>query len=736
KHSKRDKRQTQRFAHIQRVLDFARSLVSTHCTVMRAGHYPSWPVDDEISLSLMILGETLTRAHIMIQQSCQFEMRGWHDHEYRNQGWGNSKHALLLLEKKWCRKAVAMLQAIMRRNSTGLIYLASLDIGMPQEQHKDCTYERCQVESPENIVPKESKHELRHSKKCDRQKCCEMKVNSKAIADIIKRGGIPLLLFHSSEHNPQIKLVPWERGKDPPEYHVFSHVWTDHFGDQDQNMINLCQLMEFKEIFARIRRRNQTKSVAGEIPTDAELFWIDTLTIPNGENYRNQRTMAVQTMHHVYLSAKNMIVLDNSLMDQEKGHKYSEAAIKITMSPWMRRLWTLQEAVYSKSIWFVFRHGTPCHMEELEDSFHKENKSLSSGLAEVTRAYHDMMLGHLRSNLLQKREKYMVDRAFVAATWKAAQWRTTSEDHHEALALAILFQLDVESFVSWIPGGSGTKEEVNARMRKLLELLSKENPLVPSGMIFLPGEPLTEEGYRWAPRTWLSAHDIDSPDPLLLTIDQPASLRKGAGLEVNFPGFILHSIARDASENEVGEISLDQYTLIEFPCHYTLSEWYEIEPADKEKFPQKIGDETKRLAIINPRLPLVSSKEIALLVSIKNVSNGGFEVQVLCRVWASRIQNLNRIEGLKRQYEDGEPKLHFIGEQLFTKKWIVDRSLELLPNTVEPTSRTQSEGSHSFQAPTRAQTFHEPKPAWYSRKGTRPVTRLQKLCYSLRLWNF
>jgi len=727
KYAKRNKWQTQRFVHIQRVLTFARSLVVKNCSVTRANVLPSWQIDDRIALSLMILGETLTRAHIMIQDSCNFKMAGWHNHEYRNQGWGDSKHALLKLEEQWCRKSVAMLQAIMRRNSIGLMYLASLNIQTAQTQHEKCSYDQCHLESPspaEKAAQKGMKHKLRHSKKCeDKQRrdideqCSEVKVESKDIARIIERGGVPLLKFHSA--SKKIELVAWEQGDEPPEYHIFSHVWTDHFGDQDQNKVNLCQLIEFMDIFSRIRKRNPMKSTVGDRPTNQELFWIDTLTIPNGEEFRKERTAAIQTMHHVYQRAKNTIVLDNSLMDQDKGVNYAEAAIKITMSAWMRRLWTLQEAAFSQSIWFVFSGGV-CHMEELESDFIKENKSLSSGLAEVSRAYHDMMLGSLRTKILSQGGKYSVDPEFVSATWKASQWRTTSQDHHETLALAILFQLDVESFLSSVSGDQEPNEiiieKINGRMRKLLDLLSRERILVPSGMIFLPGAPLTGKGYSWAPRTWLSARDIDSPDPLLLTVQKPAALIKGAGLEVVFPGFLLHPVAYgdrgrerdrgtdDPSEYEPRHISLSRHKHIRFPSHYTLLEWYTIEAADgKSVFPDNIDKNIESLAIINPRLPLVNPKEIALLVSIVDTTNESFEVHILCRVWVSRVQNLAEVEELKGYHEKGNQAINFIGEQLNSKKWVVDGPQE--PRSKSSMNHAQTLEPNGSVKPKRVHTF-------------------------------
>ncbi|MCJ1279121.1 hypothetical protein MMC21_006945 [Puttea exsequens] len=429
-------------------------------------------------------------------------------------------------------------------------------------------------------------------------------------------------------------------------------------------------LTEFEIIFNDIKKKKPDYAASNRAQAGSELFWIDTLLIPNAEEYRVPRTETIQKMHKIYYHAKNTIVLDNSLMEESIGTCYAEPAIKITMSAWMRRLWTLQEAVFSKSIWFIFKEGA-FHMDDLEKLYREENKSLHSGLTEVSRAYHNGILGDMRQGLLEQGDKYKVNTAFVAATWKAAQWRTTAQDQHETLALAILFQLDVDEFVGYIPTDPVTglvpQDELDNRMRSFLQQLCDNRKLLPGGMIFLPGASLTGEGYGWAPRTWLSAHDVDSPDPLELSVEKPAKFQVRVGLTAKYPGFMLHSVDQKKS-------LLSQYKFIKFPVHHSLTEWYQLEVAESEYFPKEIDDQTKELAIINPRLPLVNVKEIALLVAIQRKPNEDFDVHVLCRVWTSRVHDPDTIDELIRKYKDRDTSIKFLGEQLRERKWTVDRA--------------------------------------------------------------
>jgi hypothetical protein len=77
------------------------------------------------------------------------------------------------------------------------------------------------------------------------------------------------------------------------------------------------------------------------------------------------RKKAIQKMFDVYEAAHWTIVLDADLMANNVGTDYLEPAMRITMSGWMQRLWTLQEGVMSRSIFFLFEEGLK-DIEELE----------------------------------------------------------------------------------------------------------------------------------------------------------------------------------------------------------------------------------------------------------------------------------------------------------------------------------------------------------------------------------
>jgi hypothetical protein len=140
---------------------------------------------------------------------------------------------------------------------------------------------------------------------------------------------------------------------------------------------------------------------------------------------------------------------------------------------------------------------------------------------------------------------------------------------------------------------------------------------IPPGIIFLPGEKLAERGFRWAPKTWMSALEIDHPDPLSI-INCTTELAENLGLCVEYPGFLLHCQDRKVI------LGTDRvHPTFTFPIDRDLLEWYTVEPADKERktylyqILDQPADESTDLAIILSRSrPREMPPEIGLLVEI------------------------------------------------------------------------------------------------------------------------
>ncbi|KAL8743145.1 MAG: hypothetical protein Q9190_004470 [Brigantiaea leucoxantha] len=625
-------RSKHRLVRIQQVLDKARMWVSRYCTPSSFENNTVWEVDGLLALSFIILGETLTRAFGLIQKRNKFQINNWCSYDSRILGWGYCKLVLEKLETDgWCAKAVQMLRTLLRGNCISLLYLLSMkESNFKGLDHARCTKTLCResivqslgqgqakLDQPlqyhhcANDIPdiySEPQGSYVQDGQAPRDPICttvedfDGKVNGREIATIIKRGNIPLFQFHRKTRKLSLQEMKQSFDK---QYAIFSHVWTDGFGSpNDENRMSLCVLNMFSKILEEV-----SKQRTGDSSRAPELFWIDTLAIPTKGKFAKQRNQAIGQMHNIYAHANYTIVLDLGLIRVPMGSGYSNPAMRISMCKWMTRLWTLQEAVLSKNLYFCFKdHIQP--MSLLEDLFLDEDGDFHSYMPSLARTYFAGIHGEVQPKIYEefrKDEGWLPSSDFLALVWEATQWRSTAHPIHETLSLATMLSLNTGDFASPSNSKEGTEEyqrECGERMIMLLSRVAAMSPCpIPPGLIFLPGPRLTKKGYGWAPQTWLSSREIDSPDPPSLLGAGNTRLDPSEGLEVQFPGFLLHDLGGNRDD-------LCYYYDFFLSTSSTLPEWYIVERAeDVIHFPRPEKIAGRDLAIIASRLPAVDLRE-------------------------------------------------------------------------------------------------------------------------------
>ena len=138
----------------------------------------------------------------------------------------------------------------------------------------------------------------------------------------------------------------------------------------------------------------------------------------------------------------------------------------------------------------------------------------------------------------------------ISSVWKAATWRTTTYNEHEAVALMSLLHLNTDHpdhayAINRSFGEDEKSSDVIARnMKKFWMLVEEVYPgSIPAGIVLLPPPRMTERGFEWALKNWMPRKQLEHPDPLLLsTLTPPEKLSMQYGLLVQFPGFIPHPI--------------------------------------------------------------------------------------------------------------------------------------------------------------------------------------------------
>jgi len=160
------------------VLTEAHSLVTRFCGVAKSGGTQSWDIDPAISLSFMILGETLSHALSKIAKSVNFMVKGWFEPVILR--WGYSEELLRLMKRDgWCPYELRILLGSLQRSACGQLFAMHLSYPkIPGMHHRECSENDCKGR-------KTGEHRRRH---WDADKVCacrDVRVDMKKLTDII-----------------------------------------------------------------------------------------------------------------------------------------------------------------------------------------------------------------------------------------------------------------------------------------------------------------------------------------------------------------------------------------------------------------------------------------------------------------------------------------------------------------------------------------------------------------------
>lgn len=416
-------------------------------------------VSDELALSLMVLGETLSMWKARIMERTKTFVRGWHSEE-EDEGWGPPRRVFSdMKDDHWCRRSIHLLQSQLRSSASLLLgaYISHRDNKQRKWDGRRHGEEKCTDDLCNVVSGQLGKYETAHVRtpNCTGHQCGRVEADMKDILKILASedsNAIPLLTIKKTGDGRfslavnNLSAMTWKA-----QYATISHVWSDGWGNEEGNWLRTCQI---KLIFEKLASGVKQRKIGSIDENDSIPFWMDTLIIPvgnqkkleaynqilkdenlshKGRDARALRTKAIEQIGIVYPRSNFTIVLDNGLSSMSiNSSLHCQSAMRILASNWIKRLWTLQEAVLSRKLYIAFlgSHRDDDGILDLEEVLSElswaSNDSGPGSLGSIAR-------GHLTKSIMSSARKKPGDDSeefrvhdpymFVVNSWRAARWR-------------------------------------------------------------------------------------------------------------------------------------------------------------------------------------------------------------------------------------------------------------------------------------------------------------------------
>ena len=317
-------RSRDRVAHLIRT---ARNFASKALT-FEASQAEDFPFQPVVQSSIVVLGSLLD----------QYASRVY---DTKPGNWPQSLVALQRLSGS-CPNDLAWLNS---QFSTEVIYFRSA-LSWPRDRrdHSRCDRHMCAADQ----IDPNTYSTLHTTGECD---CVWVPISEDELLAVLESGGVPLLVPPSLEGAAVEWKIVSTSVRPEMSYVAISHVWSGGLGNPTKNSLPLCQLEKIRQCVAEL--------IQGENP----LFWIDTLCVPRRKDGKN---LAISRMKRTYQDATRVLILDTQLMQTSiNSQRWQSSAtndtrigfakeflLRIALSGWMRRLWTLQEGAIARDIIF------------------------------------------------------------------------------------------------------------------------------------------------------------------------------------------------------------------------------------------------------------------------------------------------------------------------------------------------------------------------------------------------
>lgn len=466
-----------------------------------------------------------------------------------------------MLDAGWCPSLTERLSSIGNKELQYVGYTHGPPDPEPQD-HSECSINVCSLSQIDECTY--SVHHVEES--CD---CGILEVDYGKMESIVKAGGTPVCRLIAVKANTppppadaeiataNIGAVSTSSPVEGPKhsftlevesaslqrpYLAISHVWAHGMGNPRHNGLPLCQLVQLQCRVSGAFADNHGKS-GPRMPDFSDSswckwFWMDTLCVPVRLEAKPLRKRAIIQMRNVYAAAESVLVLDSGLLRHRGPEDNIRIMIRILLSSWYSRLWTMQESVLAKRVMILF--GSPegsgqnamCILDDWARSFRDEAQyertARGSTLAGTCLALYQSLRGTTALVKMNNSSAHFL---------RAVAHRSVSKRDDEAICISTLLGLDLTKLPDPPPPGSSLETiEKNELADRRTVVLLKMIQEVPFSFLFSCGPRLQEPGFRWALKSFLHQTGCE---PVLH--DSPTVKVTAAGLECTCDGMILMS---------------------------------------------------------------------------------------------------------------------------------------------------------------------------------------------------
>ena len=416
------------------------------------------PLQDDVSLSILLLASLLELAKANVSAHLPIPLR--------IQAMPPKSLLATLSNQNWCPSDIARMRSTLG-SLLATYYLSLIGPSRPELQHSNCDTRRCK-----SYQVKEESYQQRHAAECACHNMMQLDIDH--ISSLILKNEVPLALAQTPQFD-RFGLELVTLAERTTGFVAISHVWSDGLGNPMDNSLPRCQVQ---------RLQHWCDELFPYRPTGQSIpFWMDTLCIPRAGPAKK---LAISSMTKVYGLATAVLVIDKDLLETPRNVTDLELVARIYSCGWLRRVWTLQEGVKARSLYFRLRDG----FLNLETIIRRISSRLTGDVD--FDPSHQLAWEFLKPLIAFEEISANSSRGLGAAI-SSVQFRDATNAGDDLVCIDGILGWEEKDVQRVAPDPT-----VPTNLQPLQVFLLRQSS-IPSDILFLGGCRMTDPGWRWAP---------------------------------------------------------------------------------------------------------------------------------------------------------------------------------------------------------------------------------------------